>query len=259
MKTVAIGTLKGGPGKTTLVFNIAGVLAEKYKVLVVDFDPQCNLSSNAGVDITDQDRKSTRDIFENPRIDPADLVVSLPLGFDIIPSHIKLTATELQLVGRSAREHIVQYYIEDNQKFFDGYDYILFDTNPSMGIVNQNAFLAADSIVLVSDVSDNGVQGVELFMYLWEECRTNLRMPDNVKALIVNNYDQRMNLSSELIEYCQDNDDLSPLLVLNPIPARVKLKETAVEHKPINELAADTDACVAIRGVVDELFKKEVF
>ena len=63
MKIITMATLKGGAGKTMNTFNIAGILAEKHRVLLIDVDPQCNLSNNCGVDIADPDLKTVRDIL----------------------------------------------------------------------------------------------------------------------------------------------------------------------------------------------------
>lgn len=263
MKVISCGTLKGGTGKTMVTFNIAGVLAENYRVLMIDQDPQCNLSDSAGIDTADQDIKSVRDIYENPsRTNPRDIIVKAPVealpNLDIIPSHLRLTGTEMQLVSRAGREQILGHYIEDHMDVFGEYDYIINDTNPSMGIINQNAFLAADSIILVSDVSRKAIQGAELFMYLWEESRANLRKADNVKALIINNFDKRLKLSSSLKEYYHDDEDFTNLLIDQPVPSRTKLKDTELEYAPINVLYPNSEECEAFRTIVKELFEKGV-
>lgn len=263
MKVISCGTLKGGTGKTMVTFNIAGVLAEEHRVLMIDNDPQCNLSDSAGIDTADQDMKSVRDIYENPsKVDPRDVIVKKPVeqlpNLDIIPSHLRLTGTEMQLVSRAGREQILGHYIEDHMDVFGQYDYIINDTNPSMGIINQNAFLAADSIILVSDVSRKAVQGAQLFTYLWEESRANLRKANNVKALIINNFDKRISLSGKLKEYYREDEEFADLLVEQAVPNRVKLKDTELHYAPINVLYPDSDECQAFRNIVKELFEKGV-
>lgn len=264
MKVITIGTLKGGTGKTTTTFNLAGVLAESNKVLIIDADPQCNLTSFAGVNITDQNRKSLKNIFENnhENVLPPEIIIQSPIreisNLDIIPSNIKLTATEIQLVSRAGRERILFNYIDKYKEAFEAYDYIIIDTNPSMGIINQNAFLLADSIILVSDISFNGVQGAELFMYLWEDVRADLRKENNVAALIINNYDKRMNLASELREYCTDDDEFHKILIGTSIPSTVKMKETETAHQPINILYPKSPAHKALLEVVKELNERGI-
>lgn len=178
MKVITIGTLKGGTGKTTTTFNLAGCLAEDSKVLLIDCDPQANLSQDCGVDITDQSADSIKSVFDSylspEKTIVKNLIPELP-NLDVLPSNIWLMETEMQLVNRAGREFILSNYINDNKIFFEQYDYILCDTNPSMSIINQNAFYLADDIVLVSDVSKNGLTGIELFDYLWSKAARDLR------------------------------------------------------------------------------------
>lgn len=238
MKIITIGTLKGGTGKTTATFNLAGMLAEKHRVLLIDLDPQCNLSTNTGIDVTADDLKTSKNIFEGTaRLQ--DVIYKNPVEnlprLNVIPSSIHLTATELRIVSLAGREQIFSNFILDNRAELEAnYDYLIADTNPSMSMINQNAFLAADSIVLISDVSLNGIQGAELFTALWENVRKQMRKADNIKALIINNYDKRIKLSSELLDYCRENEGISRLLVNTVIPASVKIKETELEHTPIS-------------------------
>lgn len=237
MKIITVGTLKGGTGKTTTTFNIAGCLAEKHKVLVIDCDPQANLSQDCGIDITDQTANSIKSVFDT-YLEPEQTVVKSPIpelpNLDVLPSNIWLTETEMMLVNRSGRERILDNYISDNRAFFERYDYIICDTNPSMSVINQNAFYVADSIVLITDVSKNGLTGIELFDYLWSKAARDLRKENNIKAMILNNSDARTALSRELLEYCQEAEDLNRILIIPVIPQAVKIKETSMEHKPIN-------------------------
>ena len=263
MKVIAFGTLKGGTGKTTVAYNIGGILAEEHKVLFIDVDPQSNLSDNSGVDTANQDGVTIRDVFDSPtKIKAEDVITLAPMwqleNLDIISSHIRLTATELQLVSVAAREKILSKWIERNREVLEKYDYIILDTNPSMGVVNQNAFMAADSIILVSDVSKKAIQGAQLFAYLWGEICESMDIEDNTKALILNNCDKRIGLTESIKEYYRDDEDFGKILLQNVIPARVDVKNTEVQYLPINLTAPNSDACEAFRSVISELREREV-
>lgn len=259
MKIIAFGTMKGGTGKTTLTFNLAGLLAEQHKVLLWDMDPQCNLSQSAGIDINTRDVYTTRDIFEKPETPPGKVAICLEDNLWIIPGSIDLTLTEALLPGKAGREMILSHYIEDNAEFFQKFDYILLDTNPSMGNVNQNGFVAADSIILVSDVSLHSIRGAELFQFLWEDVRKSLRLPENIKALVLNNYDSRTKLAGQLMDYCEEQDHLRDLVVDTVIPSRVAMKTTALENKPINQLQPQSELTRTFRKLVGQLEEKGVF
>ena len=272
MKVIAIGTLKGGTGKTTMTFNMLGTLAERGKVLAIDIDPQCNLSNNIGIDISDDDVYSCLDIFESTNVTPDSLVVEAPItqlpNLDIIPSSIRLVATELRIGGRAGRERILQNYIEDHMDFFQKYDYILIDTNPSMGIVNQNAFLAADSIVLVTDVDENSRVGLKLFIDLWDAIRHDLRKEDNIKAIVLNRGAIRNKLTSSIYDYLENNEKLSKLFVPRFVRALTVFPCAAIAKLPMNvyqtvcpysERTYAREAAKELEEVVDYLMAKEVF
>lgn len=264
MLVVAFGTRKGGAGKTAVTFNVGGILAEKSKVLFADFDPQVNLTGNVGLDTTVQDAPSILDIFKNPATaSPESLITVAPIpelpNLDIIGGHLDLEEMEMQLVSKPAREFIVQRWIKRNRAFLEKYDYILFDTNPSTGLINQNAFVAADSIVLVSDISEESRMGAMQFVYKWDKIREAYDIENNVKAMVLNNVDSRIGQSEMLREYYEDDEDFGPLLLKNIIPYRADMKRTSPNCMPINILAPKSDACAAVRAVVDELKQKGVF
>lgn len=258
MKIIAFGTMKGGTGKTTLAFNLGGLLAEEHKVLLWDIDPQCNLSQSAGMDINTRDAYTTKDVFDNPETPPEKIVVRLEDNFWIMPGSIDLTLTEAILPSKAGRELILRHYIEDNIDFFHQFDYILLDTNPSMCNVNQNGFVAADSIILVSDVSLHSIRGAELFQYLWEDIRKSLRLPENINALVLNNYDSRTKLAGQLMDYCASQDHLRDLIVQTVIPARVAMKNTAIENQPITQLQPQGDLADIFHRLAEELIGKGV-
>lgn len=272
MKTIAIGTLKGGTGKTTMTFNLLGALAERGRVLAIDIDPQCNLTNNIGIDISDGKSYSCLEIFESPNVAPEDVVIQSPIwqlpNLDVIPGSIRLVATELRISGRAGRERILLNYIEDHPDFFHQYDYVVIDTNPSMGIVNQNAFLAADSIIMVTDVDDNSRIGLKLFMDLWEAIRRDLRKEDNIKALILNKADVRNNLTASMQKYCMEDAVLSAIFVPKTVRPKAVYPNAAIAKMPMNlyrdvcvrkDKNAAVEAAQEIDEVVSYLTEKGVF
>ena len=269
MKIIAFGTLKGGTGKTSTLFNLGGLLAENHKVLWIDADPQFNLTSNAGVSVTNKDLRTLKDVFEGS-VTAEDVIYKHPIqrlpNLDIIPSSIQLTATELNIVNYAGREQIFNNFILDNRDVLQDYDYILIDTNPNLGMINQNVFNAADAIILVSDVSFNSITGAEFFIALWQSIRDRLRKPDNVAALLLNNSDGRLRLPKELIAYVQGNEQLRHLLLQQTLPTSIQVKNTELDHKPINILEGETTANreaiervrAAFSGVMNELQEKGI-
>lgn len=268
MKIITFGTLKGGVGKTMLCFNIGGILAQlDYKVLIIDADLQGNLTNNMGIDRTVATLKTTYDIYniDEGQPEPEDLVLRMPNlnmpNLDMIAGSIFLHKAELKMATISGREQILKNYLEDHEPFFAQYDYILIDTNPSMSIVNQNAFLVSDAILLVSDVSMNSLEGAQLFIALWEEARRRLRKEDNIRGFIINDFDSRNKLSADFLEFLKTGEgieDVRELMFQTVIPRNVRITESELAAVPINLYDIRSKGCAAIATLVDEMFERGV-
>jgi chromosome partitioning protein len=268
LKIITFGTLKGGVGKTMLCFNIGGILSQRgCRVLIVDSDLQGNLTNNIGRDRTEPGLPTLYDVYNVDAHQPAPeaLVLRAPHdllpGLDVIAGSIFLHRAELKLSAISGREQILRNYIDDHKSFFEAYDYILIDTNPSMSIVNQNAFLVSDSILLVSDVSMNALEGAQLFIALWEESRRRLRVEDNIRGFIVNDFDARNKLSADFLEYlrtAEDLEDIRALLMDAVIPRTVRITESELAAMPINLYDSRSKGCIAITELIDELQRKNI-
>lgn len=268
MKIITMATLKGGSGKTMNTFNISGILAETSKVLLIDIDPQCNLTSNCGVDTSNTEIKTVRDIFEKlPKNQPTaeEVILKAPIpelpNLDLIPSSILLFKTEKQMTSRNNKEHILEYFLKNNAEHLNQYEYILIDTNPSMSAININGFYVANSIILSSDISANSISGAELFCALWEDAREEMNQRENnVHAMILCNVDKRSKLVEELSSYINSDDYSIPndIILKTIIPMTVKLKNTEIEHQPVNLLYPKDNIKATYDSIINELKEKGV-
>jgi len=267
-KIIAAGTLKGGTGKTSFIFNIAGILAQTKKVLLIDGDPQFNLTTDLGIDVTEKNLKTIKDVFEY-KARAEDVIYKHPIAelpnLDAIPSSIELTATELKLVNLAGREQKLRNFFQDNADVLAEYEVILMDTNPNVGMINQNIFLASNSIILVSDIDANSIRGAEFFIALWDDVRGDLRKEDNVAALVLNNADNRSSLPDMLFDYCQDDEELKRLLVKTVIPNNIQVKNSKLKNQPLsimqtnsNEKASKEKVLSAYQQVLSELTERGV-
>lgn len=272
-KIITFATLKGGAGKTMNLFNLAGTLAGRGKrILLIDVDPQCNLSANCGIDVADMGFVTIKDVFakyratEQPKAQ--DVIIRHPIEnlktLDIVPSSIYLFNIEEDITILEGRTRILKSFITRNQEQLRKYDYIFIDTNPSMSVFNVNAFYAADAIIITTDISSNSISGAELFCGLWDAKReqinetSEIRKEDNIEALLIGNYDKRNNLSKELLEYVQMAEFSKDIVLDTIIPATVKLKDTEVSHTPINILHKGEVAHQAFEDLADELDRKGI-
>ena len=270
---IGIANQKGGVGKTTTSICLAQELIERGKrVLLIDTDPQCNLSANCGIDVADMGFVTVKDIFakykasEQPKAD--DVIIKHPIfelqTLDIIPSSILLFNVEEDITILEGRTKILKSFIFRNKPALEKYDYIFIDTNPSMSVFNINAFYAADCVILSTDVSANSISGAELFCGLWDAKREQINetsdsiKDDNIAALLIGNFARRSNLSKELLEYVHTAAFSKDIVLDTIIPSTVQLKDTEVSHMPINILHKGSQAHHAYEELADELTRKGI-
>ena len=130
-KVIAFSNQKGGTGKTTTVINLAGVLAEKgKKVLVIDLDPQGSLTTGFGIDIFDLGKNIYNVVIGQEPLKK--VVATLLPNLDIAPTDINLSAAELELYLKPRREDRLKNALDPVR---EDYDFILIDCPPSLGML----------------------------------------------------------------------------------------------------------------------------
>src|SRR4051812_16017172 len=141
--TLAVANQKGGVAKTTSVASIGAALAELgQKVLLVDLDPQACLTFSLGVDPEDLELSLHQVLTKG--LDVGEVILETDDGVDLLPATIDLARAEADLLTRTGREHVVKAALED----LSGYDWVLLDCPPSLGVLTVAALTAADAVLV---------------------------------------------------------------------------------------------------------------
>lgn len=258
-KKIAIAAMKGGVGKTMLSVQIATTLAKNYgkKVLFVDTDAQSNSTNYFGIDEFEEGYKGFKDALEGTA-DLKDCIRHTNVeGVDILGSTIYITALDFKLFQMPAREVRLKTCFAKNEELLKEYDYVIFDTNPSMNLINQNVFVATDNIVLVTEASSASAKGLDLFRELWSSISESLDIDDKIRCVILNRVDNRTNIAKQFKDYIKVSI-YKHITLNNYITESTAFKNAEAGRNPLANFLAKNKQSKQIEAVVDELFKREV-
>lgn len=220
MKKVCFTAEKGGVGKTTLSVNIAAILANRGKrVVLVDTDEQCNATLDCGIPIYDiANLKNCSELFG---VEPGDVegsIVKSPIQelptLDLIPSSFNLMVLERNLtIGAQPsfdangnmyspalpEALVLKSNLEALEDVFKDYDYMIFDTKPSLSQVNENVYACIDSMIAVTDCSYNGMIGLVSLLGFWDRIseQINVETP-YTETLVLNKYRPGSKIKEEI-------------------------------------------------------------
>jgi chromosome partitioning protein len=248
-RVIALANQKGGVAKTTTTLNLGVALGELgHRVLLVDLDPQGNLTMSQGMN-PDAIERSMFDVLVH-RVPISEIIASAEV--DIAVSSIDLAGAELALSAQIGRERALEKALAEVR---DRYDFVLLDTPPSLGLLTINAFVAATGVIVPVQCEYLSLRGLVQLENTLAMVREHLNPRVKVEGIVPTMYDGRTLHAREAIEILEES--FGELVFSTRIRKTVRYAEAPVKGSSVLRYDPTGSAAEAYRALARELLGKE--
>lgn len=249
-RIITLTNQKGGVGKTTTAINLGAALAQlDNRILVVDLDPQGNATIGLGVDRSRLEASVYQVLLDE--LPPADAIVPTRYArLFLIPSTIELAGAEIELVAMVSREYRLQEALKEIK---GGFDFLLLDCPPSLGLLTINALAAADSILIPIQCEFYALEGVTQLLNTINLVRRRLNPKLEVEGVLLTMFDRRTTLSQDVERDVRAV--FAQKVFRSNIPRSVRLAEAPSYGKSILEYEPHSKGAQAYLSLAKEVLE----
>jgi len=239
-------------GKTTTAVNLAAALAVlEKKILLVDADPQANATSGVGIDVKSK-KLGTYQLLEHTATAKESIISTETPNMDLIPSHIDLVATEIELIDKKDREYMLKKALKPVN---DSYDYIIIDCAPSLGLITLNALAAADSLIIPIQCEYFALEGLGKLLNTIKSVQKIHNKNLDIEGLLLTMYDSRLRLSNQVVEEVQKH--FGKMVFKTIIQRNIRLSEAPSFGESIIDYDATSRGAKNYLSLANEIINKK--
>jgi chromosome partitioning protein len=249
---IADANQKGGVGKTSSTINMGFEIASRgYNTVLLDIDPQASLSKNLLGEDELTKLKGIEECFLSDKVQPTECIVETKhKNLSVLPCHNELASVSAKILLDSSSFFALREIIEK----IEGFDFIMIDTPPSLGILTLNSFIAAEHLVIPIAPAVYSLLAVNDLLQSIEKTKKNLNPSLSILGVVVMMIDRRAAL------YCQIEDQVRGFFgskVFDSVISRtVKSEEAVTEGVGVGSLAPDSKIAGEYRALVNELLAR---
>ena len=254
-KVIAITNQKGGVGKTVTSVSLGACLAnDNKKVLIVDFDPQGSLTKGLGYRDSSSYKYSIKDVLFNEinegDMNYRDAIIHTDENFDLLPSNISLSGSDIQLSSVMSRETIFKRVLD---KVKEDYDYILIDSNPALNLFTINSLVAADSIIIPVQAEPYACDGLNDLLHTIATAKKQINPDLKIDGILITMTDARTNLSKHIANEVREIYGQHIHVFKTEIPRVVKTSEASLTGQSPVKYAPTSESTLAYQRLAKEV------
>ncbi len=248
MKTISFINHKGGTGKTTSIFNVSAALAlNGKKVLMIDFDPQANLTQSCGI----INPKSC--VYSSLSQNIPLPILNINNDLDLVPASLDLAGIELELSGRMARELYLKKLLSGLQS---NYDYTFIDCPPSLGLLTINVLVASDKLLIPMEAEYLAFRGVNGIIGVSNSVKEHFNPCLSIAGVFITKYNSQRRLTHEIENSIHKH--FGNMLLKSKIRVNVALAESQASGIDIFQYDMLSNGAKDYRMLVSELSEKNI-